>query len=209
MADCYSNAECRFLSKARVANMLGKSKARIVSVALSAVVGFVCLVAADSPSAPASIRDGLLKAYQAGNYKDAYDGFRKLALDPNDDPKVVGTDLEYGVSSLQQLGREEEMDELRETVIEVHKKNWRLLDAAAQNYANHQHYGFIVAGKFYRGHKRGGGRYVNALERDRVRALQLMQQALDLTKNEADKTALAQFHFHFAGILLHGSGYHE
>jgi len=189
--------------------MLGKSKTRIVSIALSAVVGFVCLVAADSPPAPVSIRDGLLKAYQAGNYKDAYDGFRRLALDPNDDPKVVGTDLEYGVSSLQQLGREEEMDEFRETVIEVHKKNWRLLDAAAQNYANHQHYGFIVAGKFYRGHKRGGGRYVNALERDRVRALQLMQQALELTKNETDKTALAQFHFHFAAMLLHGSGYHE
>ena len=40
-----------------------------------------------------------------------------------------------------------------------------------------EHYGFIVAGKFYRGHKRGGGRYVNACQRDRVRALQLMHQA--------------------------------
>ncbi|MFL5245408.1 MAG: alpha-2-macroglobulin family protein [Gemmataceae bacterium] len=189
--------------------MLRKCKVRIFSMALSTAVAFTCLVAADSPPAAASPRDGFLKAYQAGNYKDVYEGFRKLALDPNDDAKTVGTDLDYGVACLQQLGREEEMDEFREAVIEVHKKNWRLLDAAAQNYANNQHYGFIVAGKFYRGHKRGGGRYVNALERDRVRSLQLMQQALELTKNEPDKTALAQFHFHFAGLLLHGSGSHE
>ena len=48
-------------------------------------------------------------------------------------------------------------------------------------YASSEHYGFIVAGKFYRGNHRGGGRYVGTMERDRVRALQLMQQALALT----------------------------
>ena len=47
------------------------------------------------------------------------------------------------------------------------------------------------------------------MERDRVRALQLMQQALDLTAKETDKPALAQFHLHFADLLLNGAGYHE
>ena len=31
-----------------------------------------------------------MKTYQAGNFKDAYDGLRKLALDPTDDPAEVG-----------------------------------------------------------------------------------------------------------------------
>src|SRR5262249_47663483 len=103
--------------------MLGISKARMLSVGLTTCIAFVCLVAADSPPASPSARDGYLKLYQAGNYKDAYDGFRKLALDPTDDPKKVGSDLDYAVSSLQQLGRDEEADEFREAVIEVHKKN--------------------------------------------------------------------------------------
>jgi uncharacterized protein YfaS (alpha-2-macroglobulin family) len=169
----------------------------------------VCLVAADSPSPFATSREAFLKAFQAGNYKDAYDGFRKLALDPKSDPRVVGSNLDYAISSLQQLGRDEDMDEFREAVIAVHKNNWRLLESAAQSYANTQHYGFIVAGKFYRGNKRGGGRYVNSLERDRVRALQLMNQALEMTKTETDKPALSQLYFHFAGMLMHGSGYHQ
>jgi uncharacterized protein YfaS (alpha-2-macroglobulin family) len=149
------------------------------------------------------------KAMQAGNYKDAYDGFRKLALDPDDDGLQVGKDLELAIQCLQQLGRSEEIDDFRESVIEVHKQNWHLLEAAAQSLANNEHYGYIVAGKFYRGNKRGGGRYVATMQRDRVRALQLMQQALALTKAETDKPALSSFFLHFANLLLSGSGYHE
>ena len=39
--------------------------------------------------------------------------------------------------------------------------------------------------------------------------LQLMQQALPLTKAEADKSAVAGFHLRFAELLVHGGGYHE
>ncbi|HEV3238285.1 MAG TPA: hypothetical protein VGZ25_14940, partial [Gemmataceae bacterium] len=185
------------------------SLGRVVSAVFGAAVALACLIAADTPSSFTSSRESLLKTFQAGNYKDAYEGFRKLALDPKNDPKVVGTDLDYAISSLQQLGRDEEMDEFREAVIEVHKKNWRLLESAAQSYANTQHHGYIVAGKFYRGNKRGGGRWVNSLKRDRVRALQLMKQALEMTKTETDKASLSQFSFHFAGMFMHGSGYHQ
>src|SRR5206468_3287873 len=102
---------------------------------------------------------------------------------------------ELALTALQRLGRVDEADDFREAVIVVHKDNWRLLDAAAQTYVTTEHYGYIVAGKFYRGHRRGGGRYVGTMQRDRVRALQLMQQALDLVKKEKDKGAAAQFHF--------------
>src|SRR5205807_7550159 len=83
------------------------------------------------------------------------------------------------------------------------------LDTAAQTYADTEHYGFIVAGKFYRGNKRGGGRYVASMLRDRSRALQLMQQAMLLNLKDPDKVARAQFHFHCANLLLNGGGYYE
>ena len=107
----------------------------------------------------------------AGNYKDAYEDLRKIALDPKVDPLKVSVDLTTGISCLVQLGRVDEIDEFREGVIDAHKTNWRLLDTAAATLSNpHESNGYIVAGKFYRGHKRGGtGRGVNTIERDRTR----------------------------------------
>src|SRR5207249_3279479 len=97
----------------------------------------------------------------------------------------------------------------REQVITAHAKNWRLLQAAARTCMNNEHYGYVVAGKFYRGHKRGGGKYVNTVLRDRARALQLMEQAQTQTKEETDKGALASFYVHWADLLLTGGGGHE
>ena len=79
---------------------------------------------------------------------------------------------------LQRLGRMSEFDDFVEKVIKAHDGNWRLLQAAAQEYDRVEHYGYIIAGKYERGGHRGGGRLVNSLERDRIRALQLMDQAL-------------------------------
>ena len=69
-----------------------------------------------------------------GNYKDAYEGYRALALDPRTDPNRVGSDLQQAVTCLAQLGRVDEIDDFREAVIAVHKDNWRLLQAAAESY---------------------------------------------------------------------------
>ncbi|HEY2249975.1 MAG TPA: hypothetical protein VGH74_02900, partial [Planctomycetaceae bacterium] len=143
------------------------------------IIGTVWLAAGDQPVSQAQ-RAEFRKAFDAGNYKIAYEGYRKLALNPQDDRMGVAGDLQAAVSALQQLGRTDEIDPFREAVIEIHKANWRLLDAAAQSYATTDHQGFIIAGKFQRGPHRGGGKYVNAAQRDRVRALQLMQAALPL-----------------------------
>jgi alpha-2-macroglobulin len=152
-------------------------------------------------------RTGLTKAYNDGNFKVAYDGLRLLALNPENDPALVGKDLELAITSLYRLGRTDEVDDFREAVIKVHEKNWRLLSTAAHTYTSGDHYGFMVAGKFLRGGHRGGGNLVNSLQRDRTRALQLMQQALDNTAKENDKAALANFHLQFANLLLQGAGY--
>jgi uncharacterized protein YfaS (alpha-2-macroglobulin family) len=177
-------------------------------IVLTLAAAGTLLVAAEPLSAQQR-RESMMQTYRAGNYKDAYEGLRKLALDPQADRALVGSDLDTAVNCLMNLGRADEIDEFREAVIGVHKANWRLLNSAASSYASVQHFGYIVAGKFYRGFHRGGGRYVSAMQRDRVRALQLLQQALPLTAKEQDKPAVAQFHFNFAYILLNGSGYYE
>ena len=155
-------------------------------------------------------RAAIRKAYDAGNYKDAHEGYRKLALDPRGDRLKVGEDLQMGTVALVALGRANEIDEFREAVIKVHAGNWRLLQAAAQNYLQIEHQGMMVAGKFERGQRgRRGGRWVNAYSRDRGRAMQLMTDALPLVRDDADKPAVASFYLTFAHVLMGGSGYGE
>src|SRR4051812_31958382 len=87
------------------------------------------------------------KAFDAGNFKDAYDAYHDLLLDAKSDPMRVGEDLNLAIQSLQRLGRVDEVDALREKVVEVHKANWRLLRAAAQSFQQTEQWGFVVAGQ--------------------------------------------------------------
>ena len=154
-------------------------------------------------------REQLLKTFRAGNYKDAYEGFRKLALDPKDDSRKVGSDLGMGVQALQQLNRAAEIDEFLEATIAVHKANWRLLWAGAQTYQQIPHQGFMIAGKFERGGHRGGGQPINAQDRDRVRALQLMAQAIPLARQDSERAEGARYFLSLSNMLLSGRGYRE
>ena len=156
-----------------------------------------------------ALRKQAQKAVQNGNYKDAYETLRKLALDPKNDPRRVGDDLNLAIQCLQNLARVHEIDPFREAVIDAHKDNWRLLQAAAQTYMNTEHYGFMIAGKFERGQHRGGGKLVNSVERDRVRALQLMLHAVPKAKEDNDHPAIGDFLMALAEMLLNNRGYAE
>ncbi|NOX54682.1 MAG: alpha-2-macroglobulin [Planctomycetes bacterium] len=144
------------------------------------------------------------KLMRDGNFREAYQQFRQLALDPQANKSKVGDYLHRAVDCLSRLGRTDEIDAFREKVIEVHSSNWRLLQAAAQSYMQGPHFGYIVAGEFHRGGKRGGGRYVDVFQRDRVRALQLMHQALLLVRSEPNRSARASFYLQFARYLIAG-----
>src|SRR5947209_8497938 len=184
-----------------------KSLKTALAVALVAGIGITVAIS-QGAAAPAG-RAALKKQLESGNFKDAYEGFRRLALDPNEDPRSVTEDLNLASSALQQLGRVDELDGFREAAIRTHAKNWRLLWGAAENYVAVENFGFIVAGKFYRGQHRGGGQAVNSLERDRVRALQLMVQAMPLADADSAKTEVANFYLDFARLLLANRGYDE
>src|SRR5262245_5336921 len=175
--------------------MLSKLASHLFGASLIAAMITLGFVAANDKQATHSeLREKFTKKAREGNYKDAYDGLRKLALDPKNDPKLVGSDLNLAINCLQNLGRVDEIDEFREAVVTVHARNWRLLETAALSFHNSERYGYIVVGKFSRGWHRGGtGRYVSTWQRDRGRALQLMNQALPLAEKDNDKEAVAAF----------------
>jgi len=154
----------------------------------------------------AQIRKKAQKAYNDGNWKDAYGLYRKLCLEVENDPKQVGSDLVHAYQSLQQLNRISELDGFREKVIIRYTGNWRLLRDAAGIFGYNAHWGYMVAGEFERGQHRGGGRYVNAIARDRVRALQLMAQAMPLAAADASRSEVAAFYLEFARMLMQQRG---
>ena len=177
-------------------------------LSMTLLLGLPALAALLMAAVPtrASRRDRAEKASQQGNYKDAYEGYRALALDPEDDRARAGEDLKAAIECLGPLGRVDEADDFRDAVLAAHPKDWRLLMAAAQTLADGEHFGFIVAGKFSRGGHRGGGRYVTSAARDRNRALQLLSTARELSKDDPDHAAVATLHLEFARILLNEAG---
>ena len=84
------------------------------------------------------------KKMAAGNFKEAFEEFRKLGLDSKSPSREMPETLNQANQCLQNLGRVNEIDDFREQVIEAHKDNWRLLQAAAQSYLTIEHNGVII-----------------------------------------------------------------
>jgi uncharacterized protein YfaS (alpha-2-macroglobulin family) len=171
-----------------------------------------CLTVPFATAATTTAPDMRAKAQRdmtAGNFNDAYKAFSALALDPANTGAPAGEDLTHAWSCLQSLAREDEADELFEKAVTAHARDWPFLQVAASQINSTNHWGFIIAGKFYRGNRHGNdGRYVSSFARDRLRALQLMDQARGLLEAakvpETDRSAAADFYFAFANILENG-----
>ncbi len=184
--------------------------------ARSAVFGWaLCLVTAvivggawqlgafESPGEPA-VRTAAETLQKAGNFREAYNSFRKLIVEPRTTATLVPKDLEQAIVCLNQLGEVDEIDGLITAAVEAHPQNWRLLKQAALSYLTTEHYGYVVAGKFNRGHRRGGGEFVSSIDRDRVLALQLLEKALPLVGDETAKTEVGEFYNQFAETVFFG-----
>jgi len=182
---------------------------RILVFLTVAVVALLGLMRVQVARGQQISRDQAATQMKNGNWKEAYDGFSAAALDAQDDPNKVGDDLINAIQCLSRLGRDDEIDAFREKVIAAHPQEWRLLYAAARSYSTVEHGGFLIAGEFSRGGHRGGGKYVNAHERDRVRALQLMVQALPSVKAEPNGKDAGDFYWNLSAMLLGDRGWGE
>jgi len=168
-------------------------------------VGFPFAFAQTQPS-EAELRKQAAKLQSEGNYKEAFGIFSKLALSSDSNPGKVPGDLTNAVGCLRKLNRHNEIDAFREKVIAAHPDNWELLWKAAYGYYHGGHQGYMISGEFQRGGHRGGGRRANATDRDRVRALQLMQQAMQLGLDGYPSDRLLQFYHGLADMIM---GYRE
>ncbi len=144
----------------------------------------------------------LMKTYNDGNYKDAYDGLRKLALTKETASTDFSRIIDTAINCLQQLNRVDEIDEFREAAVAAHPNDWRLLMAVAQSYLSIDHHGFMIAGEFHRGQHRGGGKLMNAIARDRVRALQLFLQGMKAAEPANEKVDHSQLLKQFADAII-------
>ncbi|MDX1965163.1 MAG: MG2 domain-containing protein [Pirellulales bacterium] len=181
--------------------------------ALLVMLGTTWTLLAEKPPANDSDPRAVAKRlFGEGNYNEAFGKYKGLLLDPQQTGAPAGEDLQMAVSCLQQLARDNELDELREQAIKLRPQDWRFLQMAARTYAQGNHFGFTIAGKFERGHHRGGGEWTSSANRDYVRALQLLQQALPHVAAEADAPSRSQFYWDLAQTLqqhpLHGQYWH-
>ena len=143
-----------------------------------------------------------MQLYKDGNYNEAYDALRGLALKQDTASSDLSTIVQTAISCLQQLNRAHEIDEFREAAVDVHSDDWRLLMAVAQSYIEVDHHGFMIGGEFRRGQHRGGGKVVHATARDRVRALQLFERGMRIAETADGKIDQSQLLKQFADAVL-------
>ena len=111
-------------------------------------------------------------------------------VDPAHTGEAAARDLHAARVCMQKLGRIDFWDELAEKAVAAHPKDWRVLWEVAMGYYGAGSWGHMVDGSYQRGDRIRGSRRVNAYERDRIRALQLMKQAMSHIPKGADPIAV-------------------
>ncbi len=154
------------------------------------------------------------KLQKQGNWKEAFEIWRKVLVDPQHGGKAAAADLVDAQQCLVNLNLYAQFDEFIDSVVGAHADDWRVLAQAGELYFRAQHYGFIIDGEFERGQHRGGGEYASAEQRDRVRALQLYRDAnAQIAADAADaadaRAEIGQFYFNYATVLLGYRGHSE
>jgi uncharacterized protein YfaS (alpha-2-macroglobulin family) len=133
------------------------------------------------------------KLEEQGNYRDAYQGYKKLLERPDTGSRDEREMLEHALVCLSRLGETAAVDELLSDAVSHHAENWNLLLGAAKQYGSLNKFGYIVGGKFSRGYLRGGdGKYVSTRARDRIAALRLLVKAAAEMKAGRQPTAGAR-----------------
>lgn len=133
------------------------------------------------------MRNNARKLQADGNFNEALQLFQQLVRDPANTSAELPEDFANAVECLNNLNRVQEYDQLLEEIVTLHSGQWRLLARAAQTLQGGEvpAEGFLIAGRFERGYHRGGGQMVSSSARDRVRAVQLLLQALPLLEKDA------------------------
>ena len=164
------------------------------------LTGLLHTMAADRPLP--DLRSDAKKLYGDGNYKEALELYKTLTFDAENEGQFLVNDLHATVNCLNQLQKQNEVDDLLTEVVEIHGDDWQALWEAANSLNRISKRGFIVGGEFVRGGRRGGGEYASATERDRVQAMGWMAGALTKITDDANPSRVANFLDFFARLLV-------
>ena len=175
---------------------------RILVVVGALITGIMLAMAADTPRE--DLRTSAKSQFDDGQFRDAFELYRRLIDDADNAGQLLADDLQMAAQCLYRLQRTGEVDDLLADALRTHPDDWRVHWKAADLIYRTEHYGFIVAGEFERGSRRGGGQYVSTFERDRTQSLIWLNQARALIPEEVQQTLVAQFYREFAEILQLG-----
>jgi uncharacterized protein YfaS (alpha-2-macroglobulin family) len=170
---------------------------------------FSLLIAAPTQAQNETERERVNKLYNEGNYSDALEGYKKLFTSPAAEDREIVLEIGKAVICLNNLGRTTELDPFLEDLITKNDKNWRVLYGAAQSYHSAQHQGMLIGGKFSRSNYGEHGKYVNSQERDRVRVLQLLLNAIELSKNDPDTSRRSEIYHYLGDVFARGRNAYE
>ncbi|MEN1679412.1 MAG: MG2 domain-containing protein [Planctomycetota bacterium] len=143
------------------------------------------------------------KLFADGNWAEAYDLYRDGLHDGGLEDSTAAGYVPKATQCLAKLNRLAEWDAMIKQAVEANATKWRTLGAAAAAYYSVDHHGRLTDGEFVRGQPRRGGwqGMVTADRRDRVRALQLYRQSLDVAEAAGDGDTAARFLIHMADAL--------
>ena len=152
------------------------------------------------------LRSQSRKQFAENNIKEAYDGFSELATRTDTGGKELVQDMSMLFQCMQRLRNYTEFDQLIEKIIAAHPKDWRVLSQAIQQYQSVPKHGVLVDNQWQRAPQRITGQVLNSTDRDRVRALQLFEQAVPFAMQEPNKSEAGQLFVQLAHALQSNGG---
>ncbi|MDD3119149.1 MAG: hypothetical protein PHQ27_08230, partial [Victivallales bacterium] len=117
-----------------------------------------------------------------GNYREALKHYTAL-LAPQKEYRLDGDELRGALFCLYQLGQLDDFDRMVTAAVAAHPHSAPTLWAAAVAYAGIPHDGCFRQGRFCRGYRHDGDKYVNARRRDRVMAIRYFLRVMALLRN--------------------------
>lgn len=161
-------------------------------------IGTQTVVADSSDSIAAEERNKARKLYEEGNYKEAYESYVKIATNPRAGGQPLVSDLSFLQQCIQRMRYYSQWEDLIEKVIVAQGNDWRVLQAVAGQYQSAPKYGILIDNQFQRAPQRMSGAARNSQERDRIRSLQLLTQAMPLALQDSNKNDVSKFLVQFA-----------
>lgn len=157
------------------------SLVRSTALVIACLIGFTPLMAIE----PQTAFDQAAKLAKDNNYREAANAFEAILERQDVDGHLLAESLRQVVDSLANLGEPVEAEQIIESTVTKHAKQWLVLEQAAQSLASLDREGRWLNNQFVRGGD--SGLYRSAEERDRVRALQLLLAARKAMPADAAK----------------------